>query len=65
MESLIKLIHGLHPVGFAFGDGIKTLFRASREIVTQYRRELFHQEVVGDASQVGWQEFASVCTYYL
>ena len=64
MESLVEVIHRLHPVCLARSDSIETLLRLRREIITQDMRELLHQEVIGNATQVGRHQFARIRTHH-
>ena len=63
VESLIELIYRLYPIGFARRNGIETLLGMRGEIVAEDSRELIHKEVVGNASEVGRQEFTRVGTH--
>ena len=60
MEGLVELIHRLGPIGFTCCNRIETLLGMCGKVIAQDGRELLHQKVVGDTSQVGWHQFSGV-----
>ena len=66
LEVLVECLHPLVPFGLSFGNVIKLLFHIGCEVVVHDAREVFHQEVVDNDSDICRQQFPLfVACYFL
>ena len=58
LESLVKVLHPLNPLGLSLGDVIESLLHMGCEVVVHDVREVGHQKVVHHDTDVGRQQLA-------
>ena len=65
MEHLIKLVYRFCPDHIAFSHSIEFFFNTGCKVIIHYRREVFHQEVVDNCTDIRRHQLIAVCPYYL
>ena len=64
MKWLVKFINHLIPNQVTFGNIIKFFFNKGCEVEIHNLLEIFHQEVIDNHANIGWEKFRFFCTGY-
>ena len=65
LKVLVESLEHFVPILLAFCYGIKVLLHVCGEVVVHYRREVFHEEIVYDRTDVGRQQLTLLIAGHL